>query len=419
MLRIGTNWLLLIALEPWVVLCAQTNTIHLQIPHPILSPAESMNKIAAECNNFAVIKPDVYGDFDKTAADSFLRQFEAEMCETFGKEDAVFMPSGVMAQEIALLIHSKAKNDKKDFICHATSHLLLHEQNGFRELCGLAEVVLPRQGPGTGIGAPPLLFSQLLEVDLSRVSSLILELPHRELGGKLTPWEDILQIQHYLTEHDVAFHCDGARIFEASPGYKKSVKELAKPFDSVYVSFYKGLGSPLGGAILLGNKDFCNEARVWLRRFGGNLYSLLPYVVAAKAGYRTHFGSPGPSTLSFREKGAKLARITRILSSKGFDEVGKFEPSVPLVNMVHCYLRPSLDTCNTIRDTIQDECGISIFHRISSLNENDAGYEEGYRCRLEIYVGQANGLVEDELWIRSWMQFCDLASTLELSNDLP
>lgn len=366
-----------------------------------------MSKIAAECEEIGAMLSDVYGDFDKEETESFLRQFEAEMAEECGKEDAVFMPSGVMAQEIALLIHSKSRSNKKVFLCHATSHLLLHEQDGFRELCGLTEVSLPLNEPGTGFGAPPLLFSHVQEADLSRVFSLILELPHRELGGKLTPWEDILQMQTYLHEHGIAFHCDGARIFEASAGYQKSLKDLAKPFDSVYLSFYKGLGSPLGGAMLIGNKEFCKEARVWLRRFGGNLYSLLPYIVAGKAGYLTYVGNPTPRTLSFDEKAAKLARIIKQIQAKGFNKVGSFEPSVPMVNMVHCYLRPSLETCNRIRDSILDESGVSIFHRISALDKNDPSYQEGFRCKLEIYIGQANGSVEDELWVRSWIAFSD------------
>ena len=54
------------------------------------------------------------------------------------------------------------------------------------------------------------------------------------------------------------------------------MSEIASVFDSVYISFYKGLGS-ISGAMIMGEKDFCDEARVWLRRFGGNLYTLLPY----------------------------------------------------------------------------------------------------------------------------------------------
>jgi hypothetical protein len=165
--------------------------------------------------------------------------------------------------------------------------------------------------------------------------------------------------------------------------------------------------------MLLGKKEFCKEARIWLRRFGGNLYSLLPYIVAGKAGYLTYTKDPAPPILSFDEKREKLARITKELYSKGFDKVGRFEPTVPEVNMVHCYLRPSLETCNKLRDAIQEEQGVSIFHRISALNENDPGYQEGLRCKIEIYMGQANGLVEDEVWVRSWIEFCNGVAHLE------
>lgn len=57
---------------------------------------------------------------------------------------------------------------------------------------------------------------------------------------------------------------------------RKNLSELAKPFHSIYISFYKGLGA-ISGAMLLGNREFCEEARVWLTRFGGNLYTKMPY----------------------------------------------------------------------------------------------------------------------------------------------
>merc|ERR1719276_761218 len=94
------------------------------------------------------------------------------------------------------------------------------------------------------------------------LSTLIIELPHRELGGRLTPWEDVISIGELCKKNGVKYHCDGARIFEASAGYGKSLSELADPFDSFYISFYKGLGS-ISGAMLMGNKEFCDEARVW------------------------------------------------------------------------------------------------------------------------------------------------------------
>ena len=82
----------------------------LQSPHPIYSPIEKLQQTIVDCKKLGITEWDIYGDFDKQAGSaslaSFLRSFEKEISQEFGKEDGVFMPSGGMAQSIALLIHS-------------------------------------------------------------------------------------------------------------------------------------------------------------------------------------------------------------------------------------------------------------------------------------------------------------------------
>ena len=108
----------------------------------------------------------------------------------------------------------------------------------------------------------------------------------------------------------------------------------------------------------------------------------------------------------FNEKLEKLIRISQELSAiEDFTKVAKFEPTIPQVNMVHCYLRPSLTECITVRDLIQDELGISVFHRITPLDEQDRAYKEGFRCKIEIYMGEANGAIDDSIWLRAWLEF--------------
>ena len=113
--------------------------------------------------------------------------------------------------------------------------------------------------------------------------------------------------------------------------------------------------------------------------------------------------------MTFQEKKEKIVRITQALSSSSqFSELVKFEPEIPQVNMVHCYLRLGLEECNQIRDQVQDKLGVSIFQRIQSLNENDPAYPKGFRWKFEVYVGEANGSVPDDVWIEAWTTFCRL-----------
>ena len=396
-------------------------SIMLQQPHPTLSPAETLRLLAEQCDELGIHDWDVYGDFHLSPGDSFVRRFESELAAEFQKEDAVFVPSGVMAQSIALLIHSNKRSTNKQrkqcFVCHATSHLLLHEQEGFSELCQMEAISLPRLEPATGFGAPPLLFEHVEEYlraedSKSNISTLLLELPHRELGGKLTPWEDILMMRKLSAEMGIAFHCDGARIFEATSGYEKTVAELAEPFDSLYVSFYKGLGG-ISGAMLLGSNEFCDEVRVWLRRFGGNLYTLLPYVVSASRGFRNNWQlvtAKTSSRMSFAEKKSKLVRISQGLSrSKAISRILTLEPKSPEVNMVHMYLRMAVQDAERNRDKVADELGVTIFHRLRPIDETEiVASAQGFKCRFELSIGEANGSISDDVWITAWERFAQL-----------
>jgi len=203
-------------------------------------------------------------------------------------EDAVFLPSGVMAQSIVLMIckGAKTKEDKgrKTFVCHKTSHLLMHEKDSYLHLLDIDPVIIDTSQPITASD---------VESSLSptpKPSCVIIEHPHRELGGTLTPFEILTEISSACKSADVHLHLDGARIWEASgsEGGKHTPADICANFDSAYVSFYKGLGG-MAGAMLLGDKGFCEEARVWSRRFGGNLHTLAPLWVGCWAGYRRNF----------------------------------------------------------------------------------------------------------------------------------
>lgn len=147
------------------------------------------------------------------------------------------MPSGVMAQNIALSIHSEKKEGETDtdeysteFICHHSSHLLLHEEEAYDALLGMKAIIISTKEKvaDNGICIPPMKFDDVERAisfmkcgsdGTRRVVALIIELPHRELGGKLTEWHDIEKMAKLCKLHSIKFHCDGARIFEASAGY--------------------------------------------------------------------------------------------------------------------------------------------------------------------------------------------------------
>jgi threonine aldolase len=209
---------------------------------------------------------------DRYGSGERIEQLEQRVAAILGKEAAVFMPSGTMAQQIALRIWCERRGTGT-VAFHPTCHLELHEEKGYARLHGLH---------GKLVGDPNRLITV---ADLERIgeplAALLLELPQREIGGLLPAWDDLRAQVAWARERTIAMHLDGARLWEAQPFYDRPHEELAALFDSVYVSFYKGLGG-MAGAALAADADVVAEARIWQRRQGGNLVTMHPYVVAAE-----------------------------------------------------------------------------------------------------------------------------------------
>lgn len=258
-------------------------------------------------------QPDRYG------AGALIEDFEREIAALLGKEAAVFMPSGTMAQQIALRIWSE-RTGRRTVAFHPTCHLELHERKGYQLLHGLR---------GALIGdADRLITLDDLRATPEPLAALLLELPQREIGGQLPDWDTLVEQTTWARERGAAAHLDGARLWEAAPAYGRSYAEIAHLFDSVYVSFYKGIGA-IAGAALAGPADFVAEARIWQRRHGGNLVHLYPYVLSARAALRERL----PRFASYHERAVKIAAALSQVDGV------ILKPNPPQAHMAHVYLR--------------------------------------------------------------------------------
>jgi hypothetical protein len=345
---------------------SSSTPIELVVSRAPLSPRETFLQLADQCDTLGISSFDVYGDVSSDISQSWLRRFEKELSHKLGCDDAVFMCSGIMAQNIALSIHTRAKGTPS-FACHYSSHVLLHEQSAFSELLNLQAKIIPRVSGE--LRQPPVTKESMLAVlQESPVSCAIIECPHREIGGKCTSWDDLLVISDYCKRNNIALHMDGARLWEASAGYGKTLSELCSLFDSVYVSFYKGLGG-VTGAMLLGKSDFIKEARVWQRRFGGNVYSQLPYDVSCWAGFRTHCDDFTARRDRLRLVVASLTGLfTADVSGNNSESEQSplvwFDPPIPEVSLVHVYIAASAELAISAKNDSAVESGVSCFRII-------------------------------------------------------
>ena len=382
--------------------------LHLQLFGPSPSPglSQSISLMERDLNSLELdpslsANVDVYGDFNKSSKESYLRLFEQEVAENLGKEDGVFMPSGVMAQCIALLIHnSKDGKEKEDslFVCHKTSHLLVYEQESYSHLLRIKPRIVDTDSPMSFQDVKPMV--DQIQQDGSN-GMVILEHPHRELGGEMNSFDDLCRISKLCKESEIPFHLDGARIWEAAGANDgaHSVKDIANLFDSCYVSFYKGLGG-IAGAMLLGTPEFCAQARVWLRRFGGNLYTLFPYTVPAWAGFRAKHMQQGSLAvpLSFPEKANKMKRVVRLLSESPCGKLMKFKPPLPEVSLVHVYIHANREECEKAKAKVFAETNVYVYSRLRTGEDDPIQY-------FEWNMGDVNGRIDDSVYVDCWERF--------------
>lgn len=306
------------------------------------------------------VDPEVESDF--YGVGERLQSFESEIAELFGKEAAVFMISGTMAQPIALRIWSdRAKNNKVAF--HPKCHLEIHEHKAYRHLHRLEAEL---------IGEKDNLITLEDLVGMEEVpSSVLIELPQREIGGQLPSWKELEQQVSYLKSLDIKVHLDGARIWECQSFFQKSYKEIGELFDSIYISFYKGIGA-VAGAMLLGNKDFVEESRIWMRRQGGNLIALYPYYLSAQYSFNLRINR-------FEEYFLKTLEMTEEL--KKYDIV-KINPISPKVNMFHLYIKGNEKEIVRSVLAASAETGIWFFDKLQRTKKESFHHKE-------IYAGDA------------------------------
>lgn len=187
-----------------------------------------------------------------------------KVCKLLGQEDAVFLPSGTMANEIAILVHCRQGDE---VLAHTTSHVINFEGGAPAAFAG----VMFRHLTGDRGLFDAKTLSQAIRPDsryFARQRLLVVEQTANLGGGTVWPAEQMREVVCLARDAGLAVHLDGARLMNAVVASKCSAKDFASQFDTVFMDFTKGLGAPLG-AMLAGKKQFIDDAWRWKQRMGG------------------------------------------------------------------------------------------------------------------------------------------------------
>ncbi|HEX3958401.1 MAG TPA: beta-eliminating lyase-related protein [Trebonia sp.] len=330
--------------------------------HAFRSPAQAFEDLARACAELGIEGWDAYGE------GGAVQRLETEVAKTFEVEAAAFFPSGVMAQQAALRIHADRAASRRVALPDL-SHLLVHEEDGPRILHDL-EICFLTQGRA----APA---ARHVEAIPGRIAAVLVELPLRDAGCLLPTWDDLVQLSEACRARGTALHFDGARIWESQPWFDRPLPEIAALADSLYISFYKGLGG-LAGAALLGPADFVAEARIWRRRLGGTIYHMTAEAVSALVGLRDQLPLLGDAVAWARAFAAELPSSVTV------------QPGVPHTSQFMVYAAGDADIVNERVLALIEE------HHIGLPTWHPA--QEPGRIRAELIVtGAALGLDPAEM----------------------
>jgi threonine aldolase len=222
----------------------------------VTKPTPAMRKAMYE----AEVGDDVFGD------DPTVNRLQERVAEILGKEKALYVPSGTMANQIAIHCHTTPGDE---VYCHIGAHVLNYEGGAAAMLSGVmfSAIENPRGAftasevearlRGTDHHFPP---SRLIWVENS----------HNRAGGPIFPQGNAIELRSLANRTGLMMHLDGARLWNVAVASGKTEKELAAPFDTVSCCLSKGLGCPVG-SLIAGTPEFIDKAHRARKRFGGGM----------------------------------------------------------------------------------------------------------------------------------------------------
>jgi threonine aldolase len=208
----------------------------------------------------APLGDDVFGE------DPSINELETQAASMFGKEKALFCPSGTMTNQIAIKCHTQPGDE---VICDELSHVYQYEGGGIAFNSGASVKLL--QGNRGRIKAE-LVKAAIQPDDVHKpISSLVVvENTANRGGGSCYDFQDIEDISTLCKENKLAFHIDGARLFNALVAKGETPLQYGKAFDTISICLSKGLGAPVG-SLLLGDIQFIKRAKRFRKVFGGGM----------------------------------------------------------------------------------------------------------------------------------------------------
>jgi threonine aldolase len=297
----------------------------------VTRPSPEMRAAMAE----ARVGDDVFGE------DPTVRELEERTAEMLGKDAALFVPSGTMGNQLGIRVHCQAGDE---FLCESNCHILFYEQGAYAQLFGIAAQAVEGDH---GVLSVEQLVGRIRPVNndhYTRTRLVCLENTHNRGSGRVQPYDSVVEICGWAADHGLARHLDGARLFNAVVATGISAAEWAGHFDTISVCFSKGLGAPVGSA-LVGPADLIRQARRHRKALGGGMRQA--GIIAAGALYALDNNI---------DRLAQDHQHARILGEAIRNTPGlRLDPEIVDTNIVIFELDPELGTAPAFSARLRDE----------------------------------------------------------------
>jgi len=287
----------------------------------VTKPSPAMRQAMAQ----AEVGDDIFGE------DPTVNRLQEVVASLLGKEAALFLPSGSMANQVCIKVHTHAGDE---IIAEKDCHVFNYETAGIAFLSAVQvntiaghHGVMPLAEIKKAI-RPKLYY-------MPRTALICLENTHNRAGGTIYPLEQIKAASDLAQNEGIRIHLDGARLWNACVATGISPKEYASYFDSVSVCLSKGLGAPVG-SVIAGPKTFVDEARHFRKLFGGGMRQA--GILAAAGLYALEH-----NIQRLAEDHAKASRLAEILSTvSGFSiDLASAQTNIVIIDAVKAKKLPS------------------------------------------------------------------------------
>jgi threonine aldolase len=208
----------------------------------------------------APVGDDVWGE------DPSMNALEEKVAAMFGHEAAIFCPSGIMTNQIGIKVHTVPGDE---VICDRLSHIYNYEGGGVALNSGASvRLLYGNRGRFTAKDVQANINPD--DVHYPKTSLVSVENTVNKGGGSVWDWHELVEIGNVCRKHNLRYHLDGARLFNALAVTSQTTLDYGMLFDSISICLSKGLGAPVG-SMLTGSKDFIHKARRFRRAFGGGM----------------------------------------------------------------------------------------------------------------------------------------------------